>query len=235
MTFATELFLPGLVAAGDVAALLKVVMFIVVIAIYAINHLLSGIKKLPPGQPPVKPPGHPNPAEGKLPAGQPSGSSDLNIELNEFLKRAAAKRQEVSSRGPTSPPLPGAQSPVPRPRKRRKPEQSAAASASLARPVDEPLSQRQLPKLDTRLTGDLVSNLNTLSGDSVGEHIREVFNRQVGNLAPGAEAAPGISPVPAPELAPTAAAELAALLQDPQSLRGAIILNEILTRPEQRW
>ena len=69
------------------------------------------------------------------------------------------------------------------------------------------------------------------------QHIQQVFERRVSTLAPrdARSAAPAESSKPASGLPPTAAAGFAALLASAASVRQAIILHEILTRPEDRW
>lgn len=217
--------------------LLKIIMFIVVIAIYAINHLLSGIKRLP-GQPPAVPP---RPAETGRP---PADSSDLNVELNEFLRRAAAKRQAAASRPPNVPSasVPPAKMPPgpvainraepPRVRKRKKPEPAPPP----ARTTEERLSERHVvPSFDTLTLDARLETLRPMSGDRLGEHVQEAFDRPLGQLSAIDEIAPKPVPAPGHELQPTVAQEVALLLRDPQTLRGAVILNEILTPPRHRW
>jgi hypothetical protein len=214
------------------AALVKIIMFVVVLAIYAINHLLSGLKKAPPGPPSrMPPPTRPADAAPRAADAPPTPArQDLNAELNEFLRRAAAKRQEAQGRAPQSAPVKAEPA---RPRKRKKSESSAEA----AKPVEERLTQRRaLPRLETSAIEARSGQLTQLSGDQFGAHVREAFDRQLGQLGAAAEtSAPAQAQIPTSELQPGLAAELSALLYNPQSLRGAIILNEILARPEHRW
>lgn len=72
--------------------------------------------------------------------------------------------------------------------------------------------------------------------------LREKFSHSVGSI-PGAGAGPGPGrdqqPVPTTALVSTAGttrpSEIVDLLRNPTSIRQAVILNEILTRPEHRW
>ncbi|HWC88405.1 MAG TPA: hypothetical protein VG433_02085 [Pirellulales bacterium] len=218
-------------------ALLKAIMFVVVIAIYAINHLLSGLKKPLAGPPPrTPPPGTPParrpPLEVQAPPnpearGPDLNAPDLNAELSDFLRRAAAKRQQAGGRPPQSAPT-NVERPAGRPPRKRK------KSEPPARPPEERLSQRRvLPTLDTRAMDE--RSLGTRPAEQLGDHIRESFDRQLGLLAADSEKSPGATPPPTAELQSSVAVEMSALLCNPQSLRGAIILNEILTRPEHRW
>jgi hypothetical protein len=69
------------------------------------------------------------------------------------------------------------------------------------------------------------------------EHRQEVFGHQVGQLAAAEPAA--VSPKAALAEASSAgsvpALDLAAILARPENLRQAILLQEILQRPEHRW
>ncbi|HEX3656055.1 MAG TPA: hypothetical protein VHV55_09620 [Pirellulales bacterium] len=209
-------------------ALLKAIMFVVVIAIYAINHLLSGLKKPLAGPPPrVPPPGTPPARRPPVEAEAPAANPDLNAELSDFLRRAAAKRQQAGGQPSQSAPT-NVERPATRPPRKRK------KSEPPARPPEERLSQRRaLPTLDTRAMDE--RSLATRPAEQLGDHVRESFDRQLGLLAADSEKAPGAEPPPTAELQSSVAVEMSALLCNPQSLRGAIILNEILTRPEHRW
>ncbi|HEY5311787.1 MAG TPA: hypothetical protein VIK18_04685 [Pirellulales bacterium] len=224
-------------------ALLKAIMFVVVIAIYAINHLLSGLKKPPAGPPPrMPPPGAPPERRPPVAAQPPAGNfdrsvpdanaPDVNAELSDFLRRAAAKRQQAGGRPLTMTPA-KAEQPAARPSRKRK---KADTSSQPDRPVEERLTQRRaLPTLDTRAIEERSSQFGIRSDEQLGEHIRDVFDRKLGLLAVDSEKAPAATPPPTAELQSSVAVEMSALLCNPQSLRGAIILNEILTRPEHRW
>lgn len=86
-------------------------------------------------------------------------------------------------------------------------------------------------------------------GDDIGQAEAQLeqrlrrFEHELGRLAatPGESAGPPQAELPEEpedrpgELPSTAAAGLAAMLSNPQSLRQAIVINEVLTRPEQRW
>ncbi len=77
----------------------------------------------------------------------------------------------------------------------------------------------------------------------IKQHLHQVFDHQIGNIALTPEEAaavamarnqPDASEVAAE--APLASAEgLLRLFSSPDSLREAVILNEIFPRPEQRW
>jgi hypothetical protein len=70
------------------------------------------------------------------------------------------------------------------------------------------------------------------------EHLQEVFGHQVGQL--GDEATPTIASqesvsAEAPAVAAGPAFDLVGMFGQPDKLRQAILLQEILQRPEHRW
>jgi hypothetical protein len=70
------------------------------------------------------------------------------------------------------------------------------------------------------------------------QRLEERFSREVGSLATASLAEPGDAgkaKSPLADMPVTGAAGFAALLADAESIRQAIVLNEILQRPEHRW
>jgi hypothetical protein len=104
--------------------------------------------------------------------------------------------------------------------------------------VAEHLDTRQFDRSAAEL-GDAVFQADTL----LGRHLHDVFDHDLSRLAgaPGESAqAPRVDEAAEPqdrvhELPPTAAAGLAALLSNASTVRQAIVINEILQRPEHRW
>ena len=89
---------------------------------------------------------------------------------------------------------------------------------------------------------EVVGDVSHADG-KVQTHIHTVFDHKVGRLVgrPGESAEPaGVSEPESPadrigSMPSTAAAGLAAMLANPGSLRQAILLSEIINRPEHRW
>ncbi len=77
----------------------------------------------------------------------------------------------------------------------------------------------------------------------IDQHLRQVFDHRVSKLeaVPGEAAAPPTAYEPpdlvgaAADIPDTFATGLLTLITDPESLSQAIILSEILHRPEERW
>ncbi|MFH1264779.1 MAG: hypothetical protein ABIK89_03585 [Planctomycetota bacterium] len=109
---------------------------------------------------------------------------------------------------------------------------------SVADHVRQGLGTERFDHLRPELTGEVA-----LADDRMAEHVHDVFDHEVSRLAgtPGESASlPGAEEAGTPDdrvtlIPATAAAGLAAMLADPGSLRQAIVLNEILQRPEERW
>ena len=208
---------------------IKLLIFIVVMVLYVLNHLISAVKK-----PPVK--NDPRSPAAPRPPGQTR--QQVDNELNDFLRRAAEKRAEASQ-------MPAAIAPSREPPRSRKKKSPAPAPAL----VEQPLSQRRMVNaLEARdeargleaPIGQLAQSVN-----EIDSHVQQVFDHRLGQLGAAMPSVSGASasgtapsPVEADDkvaLAPSIASEISALLANPRSLQGAIILNEILSRPEQRW
>lgn len=81
-----------------------------------------------------------------------------------------------------------------------------------------------------------------LADDEMEDHIHAAFDHRLGGLSDTSVGAdvPEVDaydeePGSSKDETPSLAAELAATFRDPQSIRQAIILSEILSRPEHRW
>ncbi len=118
-------------------------------------------------------------------------------------------------------------------------------------PVDvEPISPRDFDSIsksvERHLGGHSISShVEHLADDIVRadqqmeRHLQQAFNRRVGTLgaAPGpASALPvtDVAPEPSDEVK-TPAQAIARALANPQEIKQAIVINEILQRPEHRW
>jgi hypothetical protein len=75
-----------------------------------------------------------------------------------------------------------------------------------------------------------------LADDKLEAHLHQVFDHKVGDLKKSTMEAAAASPSQAARDAPLpGAASIARMLADPQSLRNAFIMVEILKRPEENW
>lgn len=112
----------------------------------------------------------------------------------------------------------------------------ARATESVAAHVQKHLSTAEFSERAAHLTDDLVR-----ADHQREQHLKDVFSHQVGRLAGNVAgeakySATDEAAVVQPSAAPAAmAAGLTTLLGDGQNLRHAIVLSEILRRPEDRW
>ena len=67
------------------------------------------------------------------------------------------------------------------------------------------------------------------------EHRKKTFDRQIGSLTDTSRSEPSPSAAGEAQPAGANARAIANLLAKPESVRQAIVLNEILNRPEDRW
>ena len=208
--------------AGDIVGIILVILFVVV---PAIGQLFA--KK---GQPGKGPAGR---GAGPKPAPKPA-AGNVEDEIGEFLRRVVQKRQGARPQA--------AQQAKPRPQRQPappRPEQAVRAEV-VAEPVvigsGRDLTSDQLPHRDF----ELAENISRVEKE-LEQHTHEKFDRHVGRISsasaqPVATRAVGREePRPAASMPSTAAAGLAAMLGDAQSLRQAILLNKIIQRPEHRW
>ena len=104
---------------------------------------------------------------------------------------------------------------------------------SVAASVEKHLKTGTFEKRAAHLADDIVR-----ADQQMEEHLQAAFGRRVGTLAgdaPAAKSPVTDTPTAAVEDAPSAAAAFAQILRTPQGMREAIVLGEILARPEHRW
>lgn len=172
------------------------------------------------------------------PAPRPS-QRPLNDEIAEFLRTAGERRGK-----PGAPPNGGSASAPPRP---AAPSRPAATPRPVQRPPRPPVEQPlEVRPLETRpaplgepfgtrsLAGDLGQLKTEVSQETarLNDPLRQAFSHQLTTLSPKDTPAPTS---PSASSLPAAPIGLAALLTSGEGLRNAVILNEILTRPEHRW
>jgi hypothetical protein len=161
----------------------------------------------------------------------------VSNDIEEFLRRAAARRQQRQGQVP--------QQPL---HAQRAPEiqiLSPAAEAEVveAMPVEESVAQHVSQYLATDEFRQRAAQLGEEVGqadDQLKAHLSQTFEHKVGDL--GASTTPvQMAPVEsvgsdAPMVQRTAArraGEIAAMFRSPKSLRQAIILSEIMRRPDE--
>jgi hypothetical protein len=207
---------------------IKLVIPIVMFSIYILNMLLGA--KSPAAkqararqQARVNPP--PPPAADK---------QRVEDEVGEFLRRAAQQRSGKENR-----PAPAAQAAKP-PKPARKPLADTAASREIATPtavegrprtlatsITDSYAQRNRPE---RVAA---SSEVTQAVDSMESHLAQTFDHSLGAMSGSGSSTGGEKTAATPPS--STANELVAMLRDPQSIREAIVISEVLRRPEERW
>ena len=217
----------------------KIVIWVVVIGAWAINQLMAMKNKAEAAKPKLPQPPRPqgNPAAG------PRGLLD---EVERFLKDARKNVEQAQQRS-TKPPAASGGRPKPaktsqaqrsnKERQKPKPPQPPRRKVEPERVVDDverggSVAQHVKQHLDTSRfdqRAEQLSKLRQTIDQDIGAHVKSVFDHQVGTLASSS------TPAAEVESAPPPAQTLAALLRDPQGVRNAVILQEILRPPVDRW
>ncbi|MEX2139851.1 MAG: hypothetical protein WD894_11355 [Pirellulales bacterium] len=193
-------------------------------------------------------------AKNRLPR-PPRQDPGTTKELDDFLKRSSPSRRDTAKK-PVQPvsrsqPQPDVRTRAPRrkaderDKRRRTPTPTPTAALVNLRESDltkergaGPVGQVR-PSIDTREFAERAEHLGSFDeARSLENRVKQAFSHQVGTLA----AAPADSLAAQNRAAAAAAAAtgsrqtlpIAALLSG-GNLRNAIILNEILKRPEERW
>ena len=242
------------VIAVDLETIFSIVVFIIVVVSSIISQAFNKQKQ---GEQKPRPQQRPQPQQRPLPGKPVAGNQPakpraeaLGDEIGEFLRRAAQGGQpqpqqaqpQRPAQAPGLPPRPARarsarpQPPVPR-------HQVKPIAAELVdpprRPVGEGLAQQVQKDINT---SDITRHADQLGAETrqattkLDRQIQESFGHQVGSL--GAQTAPTAQrPTAEPEqvFPTTSAAGFAAMLSDAESLKQAIIINEILQRPAHRW
>lgn len=226
--------IPLIADAGDV---LGVIVFLVILIISAVSQMLGKAKEAQQQRP--RPPVRPvRPA--------PNPQDPVVRELDEFLRRAAAGGKAQAQPRPAAPqqqaapvrPQAAPARSAPRPAARQQPvvlvarpvpvhEAEALEEIHLEPTLGERLSQAGGPQLSSQTEQPLGAGVAEAQ-QRMSQQLTQDFDHKVGQLAGGRQAAKAAIPS-------TAAAGLAALLASPADLRQAILINEILQRPEHRW
>ena len=220
---------------ADASDVIGVVVFLVILIISAISQAIGKAKEAQQQQrprPPVRP--APNPQDPVV------------RELDEFLRRAAAggkaQPKPARPRQQAAPVRPQPQ--AARPVAPRAPAAPKAPPVLVAQPVlaqaaeeleeirlESAVTGRLSQTADQRLSSQKEQSLGagvTQAQQQMSQKLSEDFSHKVGRLA-------GAKHDAATELPATAAAGLAAMLASPVDVRQAILLSEILQRPEHRW
>lgn len=235
-----------------IVAILFVLLPLVAKAINMFSNQAEPAKR--PAPPPIPPAAKP-----RIPP--KAANPELNSEVEEFLRRAAERRTSEQRREVTTaaqrhePPRPEQSRPE-QPPARRTPRPPPAEQA---KPQPRKISRQPLQAEivdDVKRGSDVAEHVKQhfkphavlerapsaqavdQADEAMQDHMHAVFDHQVGTLSRGERGRlQPTEPQAMPQRAPSDLdiAALAGLLSNPQSVRQAIVLNEILSRPEHRW
>lgn len=238
------------IAAGleleDIAIGLVVFLFL---AILGIGQLLAKIRQARQAEQRRR--GGPIARPGGMQPGVPPARDPVRAEIDEFLREAAGRGdagrpQQARQVGPPQPPAPAWRpSTTTPPWLQEEPVHVEPVELELLpenTSVAEHVRQQAARQEFRALPSDVGTGLSE-TGRSIKDRLHGVFDHRLSTLGetPGESAhatqaeeaetpEDRITPLPA-----VAAAGLAALFADSRSVRQAILINEILQRPEHRW
>lgn len=215
-------------------AWVKPVLAIVFMVVVGINKLLSARNNVKPqaARPRVpKPQPVPPAARQQIEQQQMQVMrDDVQREVQAFLRQAEEKKRGQAAR-PVPPVVRQPKSKKPSKQPSKQPPQPTAAPVArrrlgegVAEHVAEHLQSGEFSRRAAHLTDDLAR-----ADQARQEHFARTFSHQVGRLETTATSAgpPAPTAVPSP-----AGARLVELLRDPTNIRSAIVMNEILNRPQ---
>ena len=188
----------------------------------------------------------------------------MNNEVEEFLRRAAARRAQVEAqmraqaeaKARGQQPLPSQPAyvpPRPAPPPQRMPQvfpQQQAYDIPMARPAQVELAENR-DRLGSGVAAHLrgaeqisqhtahLSDRVDAADDEMEARLHQTFDHKVGRLTKTTEETPAVqrqdSNAEASIVAQATVLGIAHMLQSPQNIRSAIILNEVFNRPLDRW
>ena len=238
--------------AMDLEKIIPIIIFAIVVLSSIVSQFLAKQRQQQGGRRPQRGPMDELQAGGQPGRPQARKPAALEDEIGDFLRRAAkgGGRQPPQQAGPERaglPPRPVQARPKPsRPARPRAPvprRVQPPLAAEIVEPARPPVGQglgeqvaRDINTADiTRRVGELGQETSRATA-KLDQQIHETFDHQLGNLRRQSKAeAAEPEATREPALPITSAAGLSVLLSDAESLKQAIILNEILQRPDHRW
>jgi flagellar biosynthesis/type III secretory pathway M-ring protein FliF/YscJ len=216
-----------------------IIVALIIIFGFLVPLVMQVIEKLKEAQ--QKGGGGQRPQQRRQPPARAQGPADADVEdeIGDFLRRAAERRQggQPAQAMPAQPRRPQ----PPRRPPARQPVEAILVEERAPRSAFPDLTQQVERDIDTRKFAQRSKQLERRAEQArrkAEQHAHQVFDHPVGHLT-DSPAAPGETGVPAAalgaEVGPGLAAGLPALLASPLGLRQAIVLAEILQRPEHRW
>jgi hypothetical protein len=214
----------------DFGEVIKLLVVLVIVIVPAISQIVAKIREAqkPPAAPRVP----------RVPQARRPAEEGFKDEIEEFLRRAAEGRQ--AGQGGRAPARTGqaaqrdkaaAASKSAPPTDAQQPAQASSPTATVVEHVQKHLDTSEFGRRTTQMGGEVAQ-----ADDKLDARVQQVFEHQLSQFdwrtTQEIEAAGETVPLTATT---AGAAGLAALLASPEGLRQAIVLNEVLQRPEHRW
>ncbi|MBN1394567.1 MAG: hypothetical protein JW959_06060 [Pirellulales bacterium] len=192
--------------------LVYVILMLLFVVVPVIGQLLAKLKQPQP------------PGGGQQPQRPRPINQEVADEIETFMRRVLGQR-EVEEKPPA--------------RRRPAPVEppvvvEAIEAAPVAVSVGEHVKKHVEPEKLSRRAAQLGRDV-ALADEQFVQHAHQVFDHQLGDLKTPAIEQPEPAPAAAVEVPATFAAGLAAILSNAASVRQAIVLSEIINRPEDRW
>jgi hypothetical protein len=230
---------PLLFAAANFVEVVRVLIVVVIFVVIMIGKLITALRtqQRPPGPARTPPPRFQQSRPAQQPQTQVPRSKSVKEEIDDFLRRAAQKKQEQTTGGESMRRAPQSMT-----AKRAEPLEAQLirerpVGGEVSEHVKKFLDETQFDQRASKLGGDVAA-----ADTKIEQHLKQVFGHGISRLAdkPGETAAPTKpqltdffqDEIPAQS---TAGAGLVAMLGNVDNLRQAIVLNEILQRPIDRW
>ncbi len=209
--------LPAPLAAADIGQIIGIVAVVLFLLVTKGAQMFAHMQRPPAGGPRRNAP--------------PGRDSNVQSEIDEFLRRVSERRGrgQAAAAPPRRPETPVTAQLV------EEPLSDEPVGAGVGKQVEKYLDTEEFSRRTAQLGGEVAQ-----ADAEINQHLKQVFGHDVSQLAkkPGESAAPpGLAETPAaaPAAPAPALAALLALLGDAEGIRQAIVLNEILQRPEERW
>lgn len=211
-----------LIAAADFVLFIKIIIGLVFVFAALFKKLKDAIEAAKPA------PKSPDAAAMATPKLKPQDA--LAKEIQDFLKQATQPPRPASSSAQPAAKKSGKR-PVAKPRPReQEAEPTRRIGESIAEHVERAMSTRDVTDHSQHLADDLAR----LDRERE-ERRKRVSERKIGKLQDTTKSAEPAEPANVSQTAAANAGTLGGLLSSADDVRNAIILQEILSRPTQRW
>lgn len=202
---------PPIFAAGwnDLIGWLVVLLFIIV---PVIGQLLAKLRQAQP------------PAGGGRPQRPAPVPVDVTDEIDVFMHRVLGRQDDEET-----PPIRNEPAPVERPLEAEVVAEEPGGGRVVEH-VEKYFNSQEFSRRAGRLGGEVVQ-----ADEKLEQRLHRTFDHKLGQLGTTAVEPSDIFGTAAVEIPPTFAAGWAAMLSNTDSVRQAIVLSEIIHRPEERW